>query len=74
MEKEWCFLPGPYLLCANLAAFFLMGMDKRRARRGKRRIFERTFFLPAVLCGALGGTLGMQNAVMMLEAKRFMDR
>lgn len=59
MEKEWCFLLGLYLLCANLTAFFLMEMDKRRARLGKRRIFERTLFLPLVLGGALGGTLGL---------------
>ena len=59
MEKEWYCLLVLYLLAANLAAFFLMGMDKRRARRGKRRVPERTLFLPAVLGGALGGTLGM---------------
>ena len=59
MEKEWYCLLGLYLLAANLVAFFLMGMDKRRARRGKRRVPERTLFLPVVLGGALGGTLGM---------------
>ena len=59
MIKEWYYLPGLYLLCANLAAFFLMGTDKQRARLGKRRVPERTLFLPAVLGGALGGTLGM---------------
>ena len=57
MEKEWYCLLGLYLLAANLAAFFLMGMDKRRARRGKHRVPERTLFLPVVLGGALGGTL-----------------
>ena len=59
MKKEWYCLLGLYLLAANLAAFFLMGMDKRRARRGKRRVPEKTLFLPAILGGALGGTLGM---------------
>ena len=55
------FLPlGLYLLAVNLAAFAAMGIDKRRARRGRWRISERTLFLPAVLGGALGGVLGMR--------------
>lgn len=49
-----------YLLAVNLAAFFLMGLDKRRAQRGNWRIAERTLFLPVLLGGALGGTLGMK--------------
>lgn len=49
-----------YLLAVNLAAFAVMGIDKRRARRGKWRIPEKTLFLPAVLGGALGGVLGMR--------------
>ena len=49
-----------YLLAVNLAAFCLMGLDKRRARREEWRIAERTLFLPVLLGGALGGTLGMK--------------
>lgn len=49
-----------YLLAVNLAAFLLMGIDKRRARRGEWRISEKTLFLPVVLGGALGGVLGMR--------------
>lgn len=59
-DKLWQAL-GLYLLAVNLAAFALMGMDKRRARRGAWRIPERTLFLPALLGGALGGVLGMRT-------------
>lgn len=51
---------GLYLLAVNLTAFVLMGLDKRRAQRGRWRISEKALFLPAVLGGALGGTVGMR--------------
>ena len=49
-----------YLLCVNGAGFLLMGLDKRRARRDKWRISEKTLFLPAVLGGSLGAIAGMR--------------
>ena len=39
--------------------FVLMGLDKAKARRGVRRISEKTLFVFALLGGALGGTAGM---------------
>lgn len=36
-----------------------MGMDKRKAKKGKWRISERTLFLVALLGGAIGSTIGM---------------
>lgn len=60
MKNELWKLLGIYLLGANLAAFALMGADKHRARRGSWRISEKALFLPALLGGALGGTLGMR--------------
>ena len=47
------------LAALNLISFGLMALDKRRARRGKRRIPEKTLFLAAACFGGLGGVLGM---------------
>ena len=48
-----------YLLLVNLTAFVLMGLDKRRARRERWRIPEKTLFFPAVLGGSVGAIAGM---------------
>ena len=60
MAKELWQLLGLYILTVNLAGFLLMGVDKRRARRERWRIPEKTLFLPAVLGGAVGCMLGMR--------------
>lgn len=44
----------------SLALFVLMGVDKRRARRERWRVPEKTLFLLALLGGACGGWLGMR--------------
>ena len=38
----------------SLVSFWLMYYDKQCARRGKRRVPEKTLFLAAALFGALG--------------------
>ena len=48
-----------YLLIINLIGFCAMFLDKRKAKRGKWRIPEKTLFLFAFLGGSLGTTLGM---------------
>lgn len=48
-----------YLIFINLYGFFLMGLDKKRARKGKWRIRERRFFLLSLLLGSLGTWIGM---------------
>jgi len=60
MAEEFWKLPALYLAEVNLAAFVLMGVDKGRAKRDAWRIPEKTLFLPVLLGGALGGTLGMR--------------
>ena len=52
-------LLGAYLLVINMEGFALMGIDKSRARRGRRRIAEATLFIVAALGGSLGVLCGM---------------
>ncbi len=61
MPKELWQMIGLWLLVVNLAAFVMMGVDKRRARKGAWRLSEKALFLPVVLGGALGGVLGMKH-------------
>ena len=48
------------LFITNLICFLLMRHDKQLARKGGRRISERTLFISAGCFGAIGGTLAMQ--------------
>ena len=48
-----------YLLLINAAAFILMLVDKRKARKNRWRIPERTLTLSAALGGSIGALLGM---------------
>lgn len=52
------FLIG-YLLFINILSCALMGADKHKARRGKRRIPENALFLAAVFGGTFGAIAGM---------------
>lgn len=48
-----------YLLLINAAAFLLMLVDKRKAKKNRWRIPERTLFGSALLGGSIGALLGM---------------
>lgn len=48
-----------YLVIINLIAFLTFGADKRRARKDKWRVRERTLFLLAIIGGSVGALLGM---------------
>lgn len=49
-----------YLVIMNAAAFFLYGMDKRKAIRNKWRIPEKTLLGVAFLGGSIGALVGMR--------------
>ena len=49
-----------YLIIINIIAFFLMGIDKKKAQTGAWRIPEKTLFLSAILGGSIGAIAGMQ--------------
>ncbi len=59
MEKHVLIIAAIVLVVMNVAAFILMGVDKKRAKAGAWRIPEKTLFLVTGLFGGLGGTLGM---------------
>lgn len=50
-----------YFLIINFISFSLMGIDKKRAKRGQWRISEKTLFMSAILGGSIGACVGMQH-------------
>lgn len=48
-----------YLAAVNLLAFTVYGADKRRAKKDKRRVPEKTLFLLAIIGGSVGAWAGM---------------
>ncbi|EOT26691.1 hypothetical protein C805_00793 [Eubacterium sp. 14-2] len=53
------YIPVIYLAFVNLAGFFLMGLDKWKAKHKKWRISEKTLFLAAIVGGSIGTWAGM---------------
>lgn len=48
-----------YLVTINLFGFFIMWLDKRKARKGSWRIPEKTLFIVTALGGGIGTIAGM---------------
>ena len=49
-----------YLLAVNIAIFFLYGIDKYKAKKGKWRISEATLLTMAAIGGSIGAWTGMR--------------
>ena len=61
MDKKTIILVALAIIAImNIAAFALMGHDKRCACQGKWRVPEKTLFLVTACFGGLGGVLGMK--------------
>ncbi len=48
-----------YLIAINLIGLFSMWLDKQNAKKGKRRIPEKTLFIITALGGGIGTIIGM---------------
>lgn len=48
-----------YLIVLNIFGFFIMGIDKRKARLRQYRISEKSLFVVALLGGSFGAICGM---------------
>ncbi|WP_264738726.1 DUF1294 domain-containing protein [Cytobacillus firmus] len=48
-------------LIMNVAGFYLMKLDKEKAKRNQYRISEKNLWITAFLSGAAGMTLGMKT-------------
>ena len=49
-----------YIAVVNIVAFVSYGIDKLKAKRGKRRFSEATLLLMALLGGSIGAWLGVR--------------
>ena len=49
-----------YVVLLSLVTFATYGADKKKAKRGARRVPEKTLFLLAILGGSVGAILGMR--------------
>ena len=47
------------IIAWNIFVFSMYGIDKSKAKRGSRRISEKTLLVSAVFMGGLGALLGM---------------
>lgn len=60
-----------YLVIINLIGFFIMWLDKRKAKYSRWRIKESTLFLVAALGGGIGTIAGMYTFRHKTQKARF---
>lgn len=48
-----------YFFAINIFGFFIMWLDKQKAKKGKWRIPEKTLFIITAIGGGIGTTAGM---------------
>ena len=60
-----------YLIGINVVTFFIYGIDKWKARRGKWRIPEETLIWLAIAGGSIGALLGMYLCRHKTQHKKF---
>ena len=48
-----------YVIVMNIVGFLMMGIDKLKARKHRRRISERTLFVISIIGGSVGSLAGM---------------
>ena len=59
MEFKLGYLILTYFALITIVAFALMGIDKRKAKKGAFRISEASLFITALLGGSIGSVAGM---------------
>lgn len=59
MELIWLMIA--LIIIMNATGFFIMGADKKRAKKNLYRISESTLWNVAFLGGAIGATAGMKH-------------
>ena len=59
MEFKLGYLILTYFALITIIAFALMGIDKRKAKKGAFRIPEASLFVTALLGGSIGAVAGM---------------
>ena len=60
-----------YLSFINLVTFFVYGIDKYKARKGKWRISEATLLIMAATGGSIGAWFGMKTWHHKTKHKKF---